>query len=118
MPQIGVYPKRGGYGGGKGVDFLKFRLFITPVFVQILFWIEVVLFLAAGIAIMSISFDYGGPSDWQIVTGVFLILLGPVFARVWCERLAVQFRSYEELKSINAKVGEAGSMWSSTEAKK
>lgn len=101
FPQYGVYGRRPGYGGGKAMDFLKFRIFITPIFVQVLFWVEIVLFLIAGIGIMIM--DLAG---FQVLIGLIIILLGPIFARIWCERLVVHFRTYEELSSINAKVGQ------------
>ncbi len=107
IPPYGTYGPTYGYGGRKAVDFLLFRRFITPVFVQVLFWIEVVVFLVAGIFIMTLDFGgWGeGPEGWQVLVGLVLILLGPIFARIWCERLVVHFRSYEELKNINAGIG-------------
>lgn len=112
IPQYGAYGPAYGYGGGRAADFLLFRRFITPAFVQVIFWIEVVLCLVAGIFIMAWDIDgYGGPEGWQILVGLVILLLGPIFSRIWCERLVVHFRSYEELKKIETNTG-AGRSWS------
>lgn len=88
------------------MDFITFRKFATPVIIQILFWIGVVACFAGGIAIMVASesgYDYyggGGSSGIGIAAGLALMLLGPLFVRVWCELLIVIFRIYDELRGI------------------
>lgn len=82
-------------------DFLTFRTMVTPVIIEILFWIGAILCLIIG-AIMII---YGatqyrlGQANylWQ---GVLLFVLGPLGVRVYCEILIVFFRINETLTEI------------------
>ncbi|MFA5110872.1 MAG: DUF4282 domain-containing protein [Desulfobaccales bacterium] len=82
-------------------DFWSFRTMVTPVIIQILFWVGVILCLIGG-AIMIIygatQYQLGqGRYLWQ---GVLLFLLGPLAARVYCEILIVFFRINETLTEI------------------
>ena len=53
-------------------DILTFRRMITPLLIQALFWIGVVLVILAGIVLLIV-----GPGVLGRVIGVFTILLGP-----------------------------------------
>ena len=82
-------------------DFWAFRTMVTPVIIQILFWIGAVLCLIIG-AIMVIygatQFQAGqGHYLWK---GVLLFLLGPLGVRVYCEILMIFFRINETLTEI------------------
>lgn len=82
-------------------DFWAFRTMVTPVIIQILFWIGTVLCLITG-AIMVIygasHFQAGqGQYLWQ---GVLLLVLGPLVVRVYCEILMIFFRINETLTEI------------------
>ena len=84
-------------------DFLTFRKFMTPVFIQVIFWIGV-----AGIIILGfVSLIAGLSSSGGAVSGVlgfFLgIPIGLVLWRVYCEILMVFFRMLERLESIDNK---------------
>ena len=82
-------------------DFLAFRTMVTPVIIQILFWVGAILCLIIGV-IMAI---YGathlqegqGQYLWQ---GVLLFVLGPLGVRVYCEILIIFFRINETLTEI------------------
>jgi hypothetical protein len=82
-------------------DFWAFRVMVTPVIIQILFWIGAILCFIVG-AIMII---YGGthfqegqaPYLWK---GLLLFLLGPLGVRVYCEILIIFFRINETLTEI------------------
>ena len=82
-------------------DFWAFRTMVTPVIIQILFWIGAVLCLITG-AIMIIygasQFQTGqGQYLWK---GVLLFVLGPLAVRVYCEILMIFFRINETLTEI------------------
>jgi hypothetical protein len=82
-------------------DFLAFRTMVTPVIIQILFWIGVITCLISG-AIMVIygatKFQEGqGQYLWK---GVLLFVLGPLGVRVYCEILIIFFRINETLTEI------------------
>jgi uncharacterized membrane protein len=82
-------------------DFSAFRTMITPVIIQIVFWIGVFVCLVAG-AVLIISgltgFHVGrGHYLWS---GIGLFVLGPLVVRVYCEILIVFFRINETLTEI------------------
>jgi len=81
-------------------DYLTFDKFITPVIIQILFWLGL-----AGIVILSLIFIAAGANSpfgggGAVLIGLIYLLLGPIFWRVWCEWMLVMFRIHEELKLI------------------
>lgn len=81
-------------------DFIRFKKFLTPGFIQVLFWIEVVLALAGGVAILLIF-----PQNTGAIFGaLFIMLTGPILARVNCELLIVIFRIHEVLVEIREKL--------------
>jgi hypothetical protein len=82
-------------------DFWAFRSMVTPVIIQILFWVGVLICLIGG-AIMVVYGashvqDGQGQYLWQ---GVLLFVLGPLGVRVYCEILIVFFRINETLTEI------------------
>src|SRR5262245_31741201 len=82
-------------------DFLAFRKMISPVVIQILFWIMVIGVVLTGVAIMGGNSAYSSalPVDPKIV-GLIVILLGPLVVRFYCELLIVFFRMYESMRVI------------------
>ena len=78
-------------------DILTFRRMITPLLIQALFWIGVVLVILAGIVLLIV-----GPGVLGRVIGVFTILLGPLAVRVYMEIFIVIFRINETLTDIRA----------------
>jgi len=70
-------------------EFLTFRKFITPVAIQVLFWIAVVSLVITGLLTMG----RGGTVD--AIGGLLLIVLGPIVARIYMEVLIIIFRIYD-----------------------
>jgi len=80
-------------------DFLKFRKMITPVIIQILFWVGVAIAIIGAIGMMI----YGVASDGQgimVLVGLVMLVLGPVVVRIYCELLILFFRMNETLTDI------------------
>jgi hypothetical protein len=78
-------------------DFLAFRRMITPVIIQIIFWIGAIGFFIGGIVTIVTSND--GEAG-QIAGGIILIILGPLVVRIGCEMLILFFRMNETLTEI------------------
>jgi hypothetical protein len=74
-------------------DFLAFRKFITPVFIQVIFWLFVIMIVLAGL----FSMFQGGSA---IFSGLLMIIVGPLIVRMYCELLILFFRIYDELVAI------------------
>lgn len=86
-------------------EFLSFRKMITPVIIEVLFWIGVGLCVIAGLVniVGGATARYGG--GWQVAWGILLILLGPLAVRIYCELLIVVFRILDALHEIRDKLG-------------
>jgi hypothetical protein len=82
-------------------EFLSFRKFVTPLIIQIIFWIGVVHVRAAGLAMIGWS-DAGlrPPSSWGCCSESSYSRS----ARCWCasgaELLILLFKIYDELVAI------------------
>ncbi len=70
---------------------------ITPIIIQIIFWIGVALCIIFGVSIILVGsrFGNGGP-----VYGLLLLIFGPVVVRIYCEILIIFFRINETLTEI------------------
>ena len=71
-------------------EYLTFRRMITPVFIQVIFWVAVVLIVIAGLVAVA----NGEPG------GILIILLGPIAARIYAEILIVIFRINDNVAAI------------------
>jgi hypothetical protein len=76
-----------------GNEFLRFEKMITPVVIEVLFWVGVVATVIGAIVIMS----RGGIA---ILGGVIFLVLGPLMVRIYCELLILLFRIFESVKNI------------------
>lgn len=82
-------------------DFLAFRTMLTPVIIQILFWIGVIICLIIGsMMIFYGATQYGIDEDYYLLKGILLFLLGPLGVRIYCEILIVFFRIHDTLREI------------------
>ena len=80
-------------------DFLAFRTMLTPIIIQVIFWVGVVICVIAGlIYILTGVGQYGGGPN--VVKGVILLFLGPIAVRIYCEILIIFFRINETLTEI------------------
>jgi len=72
-------------------DFLTFKKMITPMIIQVLFWIGVAAVVIGGfISMFSGSFWYG----------LLGVILGPVFVRLFTELLIITFSINDSLRII------------------
>lgn len=76
-------------------DFFSFRRMITPVIIQVLFWIFVAVAVIGGLALL-----FKGGSGTLV--GLLWLVTGPLIARVYCELIIVVFRINETLTDIRA----------------
>ena len=81
-------------------DFIKFRKMITPAIIQVLFWVGAVVSVLTGLVTMALSFRQYGGGAAAFLGGFFIIILGPVFVRIYCELLILFFRMNETLTEI------------------
>jgi len=90
-------------------EYLAFRKFITPTFIQIIFWVFEIINVVAWLGIMIAGCASASNSDSDAGAGAgVLIVLGSVvglvfyafFIRIWMELLIVIFRIYDSAKGI------------------
>jgi len=81
-------------------DFIKFRKMITPAIIQVLFWVGAVVSVLVGLITMATSFGRYGGGAATFLGGLFMIILGPVVVRIYCELLILFFRMNETLTEI------------------
>jgi uncharacterized protein DUF4282 len=74
-------------------DFLRFETMLTPIVIQIVFWIAVVIAVIVGFIQL-----FGG--GFAVITGLLTIILGPIVARIYCEIVIVFFRINDHLRQI------------------
>jgi hypothetical protein len=76
-------------------DFLTFRRMITPLLIQIVFWLGILAIIGAGLVAIL------GDDPRIALGGVLLLLFGPIVLRVYCELLILTFRMNETLTDID-----------------
>ncbi len=83
-------------------DLISFKKFITPGFMQVIFWILIAANTIAALMLMlSAGSAYVGGG--AVVMGLLQLILGPIFIRVACELTIVVFRIYEALEDIRSR---------------
>ncbi|HVM79519.1 MAG TPA: DUF4282 domain-containing protein [Stellaceae bacterium] len=76
-------------------DYLKFDRMITPIIIQIIFWVLVVICVIAGLIQM-----FGGESGVQRLGGLLIFIIGPILVRIYCEIMIVMFQINDKLHDI------------------
>ncbi len=80
-------------------DFLTFRKMITPMVIQVIFWIGVAACIVMGlVGIIGGAIMRGGAG--AVLSGIFTLLIGPLMVRIYCELLIIFFRMNESLTEI------------------
>ena len=77
-------------------EFASFRKMITPIVIQVLFWIMV-----AGVIIGAIMMISTGPVG--ALSAILFLPLGLLGARIWCELIILLFRIRDLLQEIRDK---------------
>ncbi len=81
-------------------DFLTFRTMLTPIIIQIVFWVGAVIAVLLGLVYLAkgAQAQYGGAPF--ILWGLLLLLFGPLLVRLYCEIFIVFFRINDTLTEI------------------
>lgn len=72
-------------------DFLTFKKMITPIIIQVLFWIAVVVVVIFGFYTMFAT---------SFFQGLLMVILGPVVYRILFEMMIVMFKMNDTLTDI------------------
>lgn len=79
-------------------EFLRFRRMVTPVLIQLLFWLGVVGTVVFGVVSML---------NDDVLMGLAVLLLGPIAVRVYAELLIVLFRIHSALQRMATQLEQA-----------
>jgi hypothetical protein len=71
-------------------DFLRFRWFITPQIMPVIFWVGVFIAVVKGIVDIVWGARFGNAP--LITSGIFTLILGPIFVRMLCEWFLTFFK--------------------------
>lgn len=71
-------------------EVLKFHQMITPIVIQVVFWL----------GILGILITFLATVGQQVVPAIVLLIFGPLFWRMYCEIFIVIFRINENLVVI------------------
>lgn len=84
-------------------EFMRFDKMITPSIIKIIFWIGVGISILSGLILIftGLTTRFGGGP--QVLMGLLVVVLGPLFARIYCELLIIFFKIHETLVEIKQK---------------
>lgn len=71
-------------------EFLTFRRMVTPVVIQVIFWLGIAGVITTGLVAIGTN----------ATEGVAMIVFGPLVIRIYCELLIVFFRINDHLNEI------------------
>lgn len=75
-------------------DFLTFRKFVTPVFIQIIFWI------LAAVLVVGLLISGAQAGGTGILIALVMIPVGVLMLRIYCEILIIIFKIYDALVDL------------------
>jgi len=81
-------------------DFIVFRKMLTPLLIQILFWLSLAACIAGGAGAIIIGLANLERTPELVGFGLLALFVGPFVARVYCEWLIVLFRINDTLTDI------------------
>ena len=82
-------------------DFLTFRRMVTPILIQVVYWIVTVVMIVGGLVVLVAA-----PGGTERALGLAVLVLGPLVVRVYAEVLLVVFRINETLTDIRNMKGQ------------
>lgn len=85
-------------------DFLVFRKMITPIIIQIIFWLSVICCIGFGIYTIVEPWDLGLDEGTGVWLGIIIIVIGPLILRMQMELVILFFRINETLTEIKNKI--------------
>jgi hypothetical protein len=93
-------PSRGQSSSGTAQEYLTFKKMITPLMIQIVFWIMFALVVLGGLYRIFKGIDASRGGSGMIIEGIVYLLLGPIVIRIYCEILMIIFSINDRLIDI------------------
>lgn len=86
--------------------FLTFEKMITPIFIQIIFWIHLMVAIVSGFGFIVYGFIGDNVQIIYTLIGIGVILIGPIVSRLFCEILIVNFKIQQALVDMKYTLSE------------
>lgn len=80
--------------------FLKFEKMITPIFIQITFWIGFVASIISGFVLFISGITGSSGGAFKMFLGLIILIMGPIAVRIYSEMLIVIFKIQSTLIEI------------------
>lgn len=80
--------------------FITFERMITPIFIQLLFWISFIAIIISSFIMIGYGIVSSQGSWMHVVGGIIFIFISPIVLRVYCEILIVVFKMQQALNDI------------------
>ncbi|MBP2257454.1 DUF4282 domain-containing protein [Virgibacillus alimentarius] len=80
-------------------NFVKFDKMITPTIIKIVFWIGVAFVVIGSVFTIAEGMSYYG-DPVNIFMGLLMLVVGPLFVRIYCELLIIMFKMYQTLTEV------------------
>ncbi|WP_217587536.1 DUF4282 domain-containing protein [Lentibacillus saliphilus] len=80
--------------------FLKFEKMITPIFIQIVFWVGFLGSIVGGLFMIGYGIISDSAGFIEIISGFLGMIIGPIIIRIYCEMLIVIFKMQGALIDI------------------
>lgn len=80
--------------------FLKFEKMITPIFIQIIFWLCFLISIISSVALIGYGVISSSGGFREIMAGFIGLLIAPIIIRIYCEMLIVIFKMQGALTDI------------------
>ena len=77
-------------------EIFHFDSMLTPKIITFVYWLILFMVVVSG---LGVAFSYGF-NVMRIMYGLFAIVAGGVFARIWCELMIVLFKIHENIKKL------------------
>lgn len=87
-------------GGVVVKKFLSFERMITPLIIQLFFWIGVISVVVSGFGMIIFGIVSKSGNFIQVIGGLATLFLGPILIRIYCEMLIVFFKMQSSLLQI------------------
>jgi Domain of unknown function (DUF4282) len=78
-----------------------FDSMLTPKIITLVYWILLFVIIIGGLGAMF-GFGAGGFTFGSFIKGIVGIVVGVIFARIWCELLIVLFKIHDNVHKIAA----------------
>jgi hypothetical protein len=72
-------------------DCFGFEKMLTPVIIKVVYWLLMALTILGGLIEIIVGLASRRGSGAHVLAGFMLMILGPIFVRVYCELLIVIF---------------------------